>query len=186
MRNAILACAAMGAAFGFAAAPDSSAGMGDVRLKGYLGARLNLMIERHVVDRDVEYITAPFIEKTERGRRWQTEFWGKYMHAAMPYLAYTHSERLRSAVERGITRILASQEPCGYIGTYPDELRCGEGWDVWGMKYTMMGLMHYYDYFMGGHDLVRAVADGHLHGGAQQHDQRVVAHQQAVKLFACG
>ena len=160
MRNAILACAAMGAAFGFAAAPDSSAGMGDVRLKGYLGARLNLMIERHVVDRDVEYITAPFIEKTERGRRWQTEFWGKYMHAAMPYLAYTHSERLRSAVERGITRILASQEPCGYIGNYPDELRCGEGWDVWGMKYTMMGLMHYYDYFMGGHDLVRAVADG--------------------------
>ena len=24
-------------------------------------------------------------------------------------------------------------------------MRCGEGWDVWGMKYTMMGLLHYVD-----------------------------------------
>ena len=52
---------------------------------------------------------------------------------------------LKAAIDRGIDRILASQEPNGYIGNYPDELRCGEGWDVWGMKYTMMGLLHYYD-----------------------------------------
>lgn len=145
MRKVILACAAMGAVCGFAVVPDSVAGMGDVRLKGYLGERLDLMIERHVVGRDIDYITAPFMEKTERGMRWQTEFWGKYMHAAMPYLVYTRSKRLHEAVERGVARILASQEPCGYIGNYPDELRCGAGWDVWGMKYTMMGLMHYYD-----------------------------------------
>ncbi len=42
--------------------------------------------------------------------------------------------------------MLASQEPSGYIGNYPDSLRCGEGWDVWGMKYTLMGLLHYYDF----------------------------------------
>ena len=122
---------------------DSTAGIGEVRLKGYLGNRLDRMIDRHVAGTDVDYITAPFLEKTERHEWWQTEFWGKWMHAAVPYLRYSRSARLDAAVERGMDRILGSQEACGYIGNYPDELRCGEGWDVWGMKYTMMGLLHY-------------------------------------------
>lgn len=119
--------------------------IGDVRLKGPLGERLDAMIERHVIGTDVDYITAPFQEKTETKRWWQTEFWGKYMHSAMPYLQYTGSAKLKTAVDRGIARMIASQEKNGYIGNYPDDLRCGEGWDVWGMKYTMMGFLHYYD-----------------------------------------
>ena len=97
------------------------------------------MIARHVVGTDVDYITAPFLEKTETKGWWQTEFWGKWMHSAVPYAAYADSEVLRTKIERGIDRILASGESNGCIGNYPDELRCGEGWDVWGMKYTMMG-----------------------------------------------
>ena len=139
--------------------PDDSLGnVGDVRLKGRLGERLDAMVERHVAARDVDYITAPFLEKTETKGWWQTEFWGKWMHASVPYMWYVtdgkcnaerakckFAEELCSKVERGIERMLASQEPCGYIGNYPDALRCGEGWDVWGIKYTMMGLLHYYD-----------------------------------------
>ncbi len=119
--------------------------IGDVRLKGPLGERLDAMIERHVIGTDVDYITAPFQEKTETKRWWQTEFWGKYMQSAMPYLQYTGSAKLKTAVDRGIASMIASQEKNGYIGNYRDELRCGEGWDVWGMKYTMMGFLHYYD-----------------------------------------
>ena len=125
---------------------ENAAEIGSVRLKGYLGERLDAMIERHVVGTDVDYITAPFMEKTETKGWWQTEFWGKWMHSAVPYLGYCGSEKLRAAINRGIDRMLASQEPSGYIGNYPDGLRCGEGWDVWGMKYTMMGLLHYYDW----------------------------------------
>lgn len=123
----------------------SFAGIGDVKLKGPLGERLDAMIANHVIARDVDYITAPFFEKTEREWRWQTEFWGKWMHSAMPYLKYTGSEKLRSSIERGVKRIISTQEPSGYIGNYPDDKRCGEGWDVWGMKYTMLGLIHHYD-----------------------------------------
>ena len=133
------------AAFG-----DSLGNIGDLRLKGYLGERLDAMVERHVAAQDVDYITAPFMGKTERNYWWQTEFWGKWMHSAVPYLNVASrigvGEELKSKIERGIERILASQEKNGYIGNYPDELRCGEGWDVWGMKYTMMGLLHYYDW----------------------------------------
>ena len=140
LSGTILAAAVALAAFG-----DSLGNIGDVRLKGRLGERLDAMIEKHVAARDVDYITAPFMEKTETKDWWQTEFWGKWMHAAVPYVRYTGNGALGSKIEQGIERILASQEPGGYIGNYPDELRCGEGWDVWGMKYTMMGLLHYYD-----------------------------------------
>ena len=139
------------AAAAFSAPGDSLGNVGDVRLKGRLGERLDAMIERHVASRDVDYITAPFMEKTETKGWWQTEFWGKWMHSAVPYLRYVGNREqgtgngLGISIERGMERMLASQEECGYIGNYPDELRCGEGWDVWGMKYTMMGLLHYYD-----------------------------------------
>ena len=140
MCGLIVAVLTAGAAFA-----ENAAEIGSVRLKGYLGERLDAMIERHVCGADVDYITAPFMEKTETKDWWQTEFWGKWMHAAVPYLGYCGSEKLRVSIERGIDRMLASQEANGYIGNYPDELRMGEGWDVWGMKYTLMGLLHYYD-----------------------------------------
>ena len=144
-KNTLMLAAALVAVEGICSVPNSSAEIGNVRLKGTLGDRLDMMIERHVIGTDVDYITAPFLEKTERRGWWQSEFWGKYMHSAMPYLVYTGSAKLKAAVDRGIARMIASQEPNGYIGNYPDDVRCGEGWDVWGMKYTMMGLLHYYD-----------------------------------------
>ncbi|MBR1920606.1 MAG: glycoside hydrolase family 127 protein [Kiritimatiellae bacterium] len=124
---------------------DSLDNIGGVRLKGPLGERLDRMIAGHVLGTDVDYIVAPFREKTERRRCWQTEFWGKYMHSAVPYARYAASPALDDAIERGVESLLATQEDDGYIGNYPDELRFGEGWDVWGIKYTLMGLLHYYD-----------------------------------------
>ena len=119
--------------------------IGTVRLKGILGARLDAMIERNVAAKDIDAITAPFLDKTETRKLWQTEFWGKWMHSAVPFLAYSGHAALREKIGRGIDRILASQEEGGYIGNYPDALRFGEGWDVWGIKYTMMGLLHWHD-----------------------------------------
>ena len=128
-----------------AAQADSLDNIGNVKLKGPLGERLDRMIQGHVAGTDVDYISAPFKEKTETKLWWQSEFWGKYMHSAVPYAKYSKSPKILGDIERGVERMISSQEESGYIGNYPDELRCGEGWDVWGMKYTMMGLMHYYD-----------------------------------------
>ena len=127
------------------AAPSAAPSGVPVRLKGYLGMRLDAMIEHHVAAQDADYLTAPFIDKTERDGHWQAEFWGKWMHSAIPFLAYSGNAKLKASIERGIDRILASQEASGYIGNYPDGLRLGEGWDVWGIKYTMMGLLLYND-----------------------------------------
>ena len=138
-------CAALVVVAAMAASADSLDNIGNVKLKGPLGERLERMIQGHVAGTDVDYITAPFMEKTETKLWWQSEFWGKYMHSAVPYAKYSGSPKILADIERGVERMISSQEDCGYIGNYPDELRCGEGWDVWGMKYTMMGLLHHYD-----------------------------------------
>ena len=107
MKNIVLVCS-----FGLSFAASAGA-IGNVQLKGYLGGRLDLMIERHVIGTDIDYITAPFLEKTERRLWWQSEFWGKYMHSAVPYFSYCSSPELRADIERGIDRMISSQEPCG-------------------------------------------------------------------------
>ena len=134
------ACAAQGMCSG-----NAVAAYGDIRPTGPVGLRLEQVIENHVLKTDVKTISTLFRDKTERNNRWQTEFWGKWMHAAVPLWTYSGSDALKAKIDAGIDEILASQEPDGYIGNYPEELRCGEGWDVWGMKYTMMGLLHFVD-----------------------------------------
>jgi len=117
----------------------------NIRLKGPIGKMLDRMIENHLAATDIDYITAPFESDNERGYLWRTEFWGKFMHTAEPLQAYSGNAKLRKVIDCGVANILATQEKSGYIGNYPDELRCGKGWDIWGMKYTMMGLLHHYD-----------------------------------------
>ena len=68
----------------------------DIKLKGYLGERLDAMIQGHVIGTDVDYITAAYQEKTETKGWWQTEFWGKYMHSAVPYAYYVDSAKLKA------------------------------------------------------------------------------------------
>ena len=95
MMKKLLVGIVCGLAFAVVAFAENAADVGSVRLKGYLGGRLDAMIERHVCGADVDYITACFREKTETKGWWQTEFWGKWMHSAVPYAAYADSEKLR-------------------------------------------------------------------------------------------
>ncbi|NLF87123.1 MAG: hypothetical protein GX571_13580 [Lentisphaerae bacterium] len=132
----------------------------EVHLTGPLGARLGDMIENQVIATDVDALTQPFAVPDERHGRWQSEFWGKYMHSAVPFRDLTGDARLAANIERGLDRILAAQVPDGYIGNYVEERRAaaGRGWDVWGMKYTMMGLIHYCDGAKGGEKSGKALA----------------------------
>ena len=131
---------------GLQAGVRKEAHIGNVRPTGPVGERLERMINNHLYRTDAVALAAPFQEKCERTGLWQTEFWGKFMHSAVPFAEYVGNAAFQANIDAGVDAILASQEPCGYIGNYPDELRCGEGWDVWGIKYTMMGLLHYYDW----------------------------------------
>ena len=116
----------------------------DIRVRGYVGDRLDGCIRNHVMATDGIYLTDPYKWKTERVY-WQTEFWGKWMHSAVPFARYTGCPRLKENIHASLANLLPSQLPDGYLGNYPEDVRCKGGWDVWGEKYTMLGLLLSYD-----------------------------------------
>ena len=131
----------------FASAVETRSGCayGDVSLQGPLQRRFDLMFRNHVLDEDPVYLTECYKERTETSL-WQTEFWGKYMHSAAPFWTMTGNGELKAKLDAGIANLLPSQQPDGYLGNYREDRRAERGtWDVWGAKYTMMGLLHYFD-----------------------------------------
>ena len=118
--------------------------VGNVRLRGYVGDRLKGCVRHHVAETDVGYLTDVFDTRVD-GSLWRSEFWGKYMHSAAPFWTLTGCERLRKAMDASVKRVLAAQQPDGYIGDYREGIRSDKGWDVWGNKYTLLGLLHYYE-----------------------------------------
>ena len=143
--GSVLAAAFSAVAFGASGEVRTQAVDGDVSLQGPLGATLDKMIENHVLRQDPVYLSECFKERTETDL-WQTEFWGKYMHSAAPFWTFTQCPRLKSKIDAGVDNVISAQLDDGYIGNYAESCRSAPGtWDVWGIKYTMLGLLHYYD-----------------------------------------
>ena len=127
---------------------NEALGNGDVKVRGYVGRRIDACIQNHLLKHDAVYLTDPYKDRSE-DHYWQCEFWGKWMHSAAPFLAYTGSEALRANIAASIENLLPRQEECGYLGNYAPAARCGiasktsyGGWDVWCQKYTLLGLLY--------------------------------------------
>jgi hypothetical protein len=114
-----------------------------VKIKGYLGEKVNLVIDERIMAQDVVHLIEPFRHKDET-RLWQTEFWGKWIQSAIAAYNYNHDPRLLEIIDNAVTGLLATQMPNGYIGNYSDEAAL-QNWDIWGRKYTLLGLLAYYD-----------------------------------------
>ena len=140
---AAIALATMAAGGGTPALPAAT--MDDVRLYGPVADRMNACIANHVCATDPMYFAREFRYPAEPGA-WQTEFWGKYMLSAVPFAYYTHDAALKSRIAASVKEVVSNQEPDGYIGNYPKDRRADKGWDLWGNKYTMLGLVTWYDY----------------------------------------
>lgn len=118
---------------------------------GLAGERMDACIRNQMSRKDCDYLASPFRWKDEKASWgvlepgiWQNEFWGKYMHAAVPLADYCHDEGWKRRIGESVAAVIATQMPDGYIGTYKESVRCTEC-DVWGAKYVMLGLLHWYD-----------------------------------------
>jgi hypothetical protein len=110
-----------------------------VRLTGYLGAKLDLCIRNRIFAQNPEHLVAPFRQRTERSA-WQTEFWGKWFLSAAAACQYTGDAGARVRLADSIHSIIATQTADGYIGNYAPGSHL-KGWDIWGRKYTLLGLL---------------------------------------------
>ncbi len=141
--SALLGTLQMGLAAEAAGKGRATCRMEDVRISGYLGEKMSACVANNVKTTDGSYLAGVFL-KHEGTSDWRTEFWGKWMHSCVPAYRYTRDEALKQNIDASVKALLAAQRPDGYIGNYKDECHL-QGWDIWGRKYTMMGLMHYYD-----------------------------------------
>ena len=117
--------------------------LGTVRLGGSLGRKVDLCIAHRIQAQDPEKLVEPFRHRGERSC-WQTEFWGKWFMSAAAACQYTGDEQWRQRLGQSVHELLATQSPDGYIGNYAPASRL-KGWDVWGRKYTLLGLLAWHD-----------------------------------------
>lgn len=112
-------------------------------LEGYLGQKIDLCINQRIKKQDVNELVDQFKSRKET-KLWQTEFWGKWVLSAIDAYVYTHDAELLSIIKQSAAGILATQTADGYIGNYAPDSQL-KGWDIWGRKYTLLGLLAYYD-----------------------------------------
>ncbi len=117
----------------------------EVSMTGHIADKLNQSIENRLLVQDVEHLITPFRNRTET-RLWQSEFWGKWFTSAVLAYRYQPDPRLKSVLDEAVNGILATQSRDGYIGNYAPESHLQQ-WDIWGRKYTMLGLLDYHEVF---------------------------------------
>ena len=114
-----------------------------LKLNGFVGMKTDLIINNKVKTHDYDYLVEPFRNKNET-HLWQSEFWGKWMLGAVASWEYTHDPVLMGIIDQAVIKLLETQLPNGYIGNYPPENQL-TNWDIWGRKYSMLGLLRYHD-----------------------------------------
>ena len=112
-------------------------------LKGYLGQRIDQCIEHHILPQDVDHLIETFQKREETQGRWASEFWGKWVQGAIASYEYTQDPVLKNKIHDAENKLIATQGKDGYIGDYPIEYQL-KNWDVWGRKYTLLGLIKWY------------------------------------------
>lgn len=75
---------------------------------------------------------------------WHGEFWGKMMRGACLTYQASPSLRLYQTLKNSVEELLSYQGKDGRLSTYPREKEF-TGWDLWGRKYAMMGLLSFYE-----------------------------------------
>lgn len=112
-------------------------------LNGYLGEKINLCIAERIKKQDVQHLIEPFKHRNET-RLWQTEFFGKWILSATSAYEYNKDPELLTIIRNAVDGLLSTQTPDGYIGNYTAGAQLNH-WNIWGCKYTLLGLQGYYD-----------------------------------------
>ena len=139
----LLGCGICAAGNGKTPKNDIDMAVKSVRIGGYVGGRMDECFHHRVMEQDVDEIVEPFRHRDETWR-WQSEFWGKWTLGAIGTYHYTGDTALYDKIAKSVDDIIATQSPDGYIGNYAPEYQLRQ-WDIWGRKYTMLGLLSWYD-----------------------------------------
>lgn len=106
-----------------------------------------LVTERHQLldkktwDKFVEVFTE---NSDDHDIGWRCEYWGKMMRGACLTYRYHGDDKLYSVLDYAVRELLKAQREDGRFSTYSEEKQFN-GWDLWGRKYVLTGMMHFID-----------------------------------------
>ncbi|MCW3053400.1 MAG: hypBA1 2, partial [Chthonomonadales bacterium] len=112
---------------------------------GMLGTRYDANEKHRMLTIDENDLLDAFERRNVFHQDWQGEHIGKYLHAATQVWDSTKDPALKAKIDRLAARLMRTQEPDGYLGTYKPDHRW-TSWDVWVHKYDLIGLLTYYQY----------------------------------------
>ncbi len=73
---------------------------------------------------------------------WRCEYWGKMMRGAVLAYLYNKDEALYRVLKETVLDLLSAQREDGRFSTYPADNQLF-GWDMWGRKYVLTGMLHF-------------------------------------------
>lgn len=117
-----------------------------VQYSGLIEKANSFMLKEQLLD---EYLWRLFVQQFREKKDgekgwWRGEFFGKMMRGACLTYQYTHSEKLYSVINDAVNDFLTVQDELGRFSTYTVETEF-TGWDMWGRKYAMLGLLYFYE-----------------------------------------
>ena len=120
---------------------------GNVKVGGMIGSRINSSIQNRILRQEVDMLVKPYRDRVDK-YEWRGEFWGKCFLSLVGAWQYTNDPKLKkelhSKMDEYVDKLLATQDPSGLLTAnrqLPDSF--GD-WDIWGRRYTMLGLiMHH-------------------------------------------
>lgn len=128
---------------------------GQVKAGGEIGRRIDVTINNNllVLDVDKDFLK-PFLER--KGVSGGYIGLGKLIDSAVLLGAATGDPKVIARKDHLIGKIIASQEPDGYLGLFPPEQRVSGLWDVHEVQYIIWGLLEDHRYFKSARSLEAA------------------------------
>ncbi len=118
---------------------------GSIHLSGHIASRIDLVIANQIASQNYPMLVEPFRTRPESTPAdWKCEFWGKCFRSLHEAYRYNQSPSIKAKMDSTVADLLSTQTTDGYIGTYATPYQLN-GWDVWGRKYVLLGLLRYYD-----------------------------------------
>lgn len=111
-------------------------------LLGALGNAGSLVMKNYLKETSFKDLVDVFRTRTENDNGWRCEFWGKILRGAILLNSFVNDAEMEKIIDETIADILTTQDEKGCISSYPEEKQL-EGWNLWGIKYVLIGLLNY-------------------------------------------
>ena len=119
---------------------------GEYAFSGVYREYLDFALNRQLLSPDTwaDFVRVFTADSDDGDKGWRCEYWGKMMRGACLCYRATGNEKLYRLLRDAVRGLLRAQRADGRISTYSASCQLS-GWDLWGRKYVMTGLMHFLD-----------------------------------------